>query len=195
MPATLLPADGYRRAPWRNGLGVSREVARGLDPRGEDQGRTRWLVSLTTIEADCPFSDYRGHDRILTPLGEGIALAVGDSPPVALPRFRPFAFSGDDAVACRLAAGPAAVINAMIARDWGSQSVTMLQTVPARFFVAAPHAVLHAPGGATVTVAGAAFTLVAGDSLRIDDDVAGTELAITAAGAVPLYLATFRPHP
>ena len=191
MPATLLPADLYRRAPWRNGLGVSREVA-----RDEKQGHASWLVSLTTIEADCPFSDYRGHDRILTPLGEGIALAVGGAPPVALPRFQPFAFSGDDAVACRLAAGPAAVINAMVARDWGSQSVTMLQTIPARFFVAAPHAVLHAPGGATVTIAGAAITLAAGDSLRIDDDVAGTELAITAAaGAVPLYLATFRPRP
>jgi environmental stress-induced protein Ves len=189
MAATLLPADGYRRAPWRNGRGVSREVARGEGPQG-----TSWQVSLTTIEADCPFSDYRGYDRILTPLSEGIALAVGDSAPTALERFRPFAFSGDDGVACTLAAGPAAVLNAMVARVWGRQSVTMLRAVEARFTLAAPIMVLHAPGGAQVTISGTAFVLAAGDSLRIDD-LAGAEAVIAGAAAeTPLALAAFRPH-
>jgi environmental stress-induced protein Ves len=189
MAATLLPADGYRRAPWRNGRGVSREVARGDGPQG-----ATWQVSLTTIEADCPFSDYRGYDRVLTPLGEGIALAVGASPPTALERFRPFAFSGDDAVACTLAAGPAAVLNAMVARAWGRQSVTMLRAVQARFTIAAPIVVLHAPGGTHVTISGTPFSLAPGDSLRVED-LAGAEAVIAGAAAeTPLALAAFRPH-
>ena len=194
MVATVLPAARYRSAPWRNGLGVSREVTREDADGGEDgAGGVRWLVSLTAIAGDCPFSDYRGYDRILTPLGEGVTLAVGEAPPVALARFQPFAFPGDEAVACRLAAGPAAVINAMVARDWGSQSVTMLRAAAARFAIAAPIMVLHAPGGATMTIAGAAFALAPGDSLRLDD-MAGAEAAIAAAAETPLYLAAFRPH-
>ena len=189
MAATLLAAGGYRSAPWRNGHGVSHEVARGEGPQGAS-----WLVSLTTIEADCPFSDYRGHDRVLTPLSDGIALAVGNAPPAALTRFRPFAFSGDDPVACTLAAGPAAVLNAMVVRAWGSQTVTMLRAAQARFHIAAPIVVLHAPGGARATIDGATFTLAAGDSLRIDD-LAGAEAVIAGAAAeTPLALAAFRPH-
>jgi environmental stress-induced protein Ves len=187
MAVAHLSADDYRRAPWRNGLGVSREVARAED----GSGGARWLVSLTTIAADCPFSDYRGYDRVLTPLGDGVLLAVGDAAPVQLAKLRPFAFSGDDRVECRLAAGPTDVINAMVARDWGSQSVTLLQAVQARFAIASPIAVLHAPGAATVTIAGAAYSLAPGDSLHLDD-MAGSDIA--AASETPLYLATFRPH-
>jgi environmental stress-induced protein Ves len=194
MAAILLPAGGYRSAPWRNGHGVSREIARGEDPPGGGTMGARWLVSLTTIEADCPFSDYRGYDRILTPLGEGIALAVGGAPPAALVRYRPFAFPGDAPVACTLAAGPAAVLNAMVARAWGSQTVTMLRAAQARFTIAAPLVLLHAPGGARAIIGGAAFTLAAGDSLRIDD-LAGAEAVIAVAAAdTPLALVAFRPH-
>jgi environmental stress-induced protein Ves len=151
-------------------------------------------VSLTTIEADCPFSDYRGYDRILTPLADGIALTVGEAPPAPLTRLRPFAFSGDAAVACTLAAGPAEVVNAMVARAWGSQSVTVLRAGEARFTIAAPIVVLHAPDGARATLAGTAYALGPGDSLRIDD-LAGAEASVTAAAAdAPLVLATFRPH-
>jgi environmental stress-induced protein Ves len=189
MAVAHLTPKRYRSAPWRNGLGVSREVARGA---GGDGGAS-WLVSLTTIAADCPFSDYRGYDRILTPLGDGVVLTVGGAAPVPLARLQPFAFAGDAQVDCRLAAGPAEVVNAMVARDWGSQSVTLLQAAPARFAIAAPVAVLHALGKATVTVAGAAFALAVGDSLRVDD-MAGAEAVIAAASETPLYLATFQPH-
>jgi environmental stress-induced protein Ves len=188
MAATLLPAGGYRNAPWRNGRGVSREICRGEGPQG-----AAWLVSLTAIEADCPFSDYRGYDRILTPLGEGIALAVGGTPPATLTRFRPFAFSGDAQVTCTLAAGPAAVLNAMVARAWGSQTVTMLRAAQARFTIAAPIVVLHAPGGVQAIVDGAAFTLAAGDSLRIDD-LFSAEAVIAASADIPLALVAVHPH-
>jgi len=61
------------------------------------------------------------------------------------------------------------VINAMVARDWGNQSVTMLQTVP-RASSSPPARVLHAPVGATMTV-GVPCSRSPRDSLRIDDDV------------------------
>ena len=44
-----------------NGLGSSREVA-----REDADGRLCWMVSLTTIMRDSPFSDYRGYDRLGT---------------------------------------------------------------------------------------------------------------------------------
>jgi hypothetical protein len=188
MAVAQLTPDRYRRTPWRNGLGVSREVA-----SSRAEGGARWLVSLTTIARDCPFSDYRGYDRVLTPLAEGVVLTVDDASPAALERLRPFAFAGDAEVDCRLLHGPADVINAMVARDWGSQTVTLLRGEAARFAVAAPFAVLHALGAATVTMDGDAFVLAPGDSLRIED-MAGAAVATAAAPATPLYLAQFRPH-
>lgn len=191
MAVALLAADGYRSAPWRNGLGVSREVARAEGP-GEGSG-ARWLVSLTTIARDCPFSDYRGYDRVLTPLADGVALAVGSAPLASLAKLRPFAFSGDARVDCRLAAGPAEVINAMVARDWGSQEVSMLAGTVPRLAIAAAAAVLHALGAAEVTIGGAVAMLGPGDSLRIDA-MPEAEIAIAAAPAARLYLARFRPR-
>jgi len=190
MAVERLTPDRYREAPWRNGLGVSREVA-----RGSGDGAAPWQVSLTAIARDCPFSDYRGYDRVLTPLSDGVELTVDDAPPAALERLRPFAFAGAAQVDCRLGKGPAEVINAMVAQAWGSQSVTVLRGAASRFAVAAPVAVMHALAPATVSVAGGtAFALAAGDSLRIED-MTGAELLIAAAPAALLYLAQFRPHP
>lgn len=189
MAVERLTPDRYRSAPWRNGLGVSREVAR---DEGADGG-AHWLVSLTTIMRDCPFSDYRGYDRVLTALAGGVELTVGDAPPAALEKLRPFAFAGDERVDCRLAGGPAEVINAMVARDWGAQTVTLFRGPASRFAIAAPSAVLHALDAATVTIAGEAFALAAGDSLRIED-MMGAETSIAASPEAPLYLAAFRPH-
>jgi environmental stress-induced protein Ves len=189
MPVHVLTADGYRVVPWRNGLGVSRDVAR--DAAGD---RIRWMLSLTTIARDCPFSDYRGYDRVLTPLGAGVVLTVGDAPPARIAPLSPFAFPGDAAVDCRLEDGPVAVVNAMVDRGWGSQQVALHRGAIARLAVAAPVMLLHAAGGsAAVRAGGARAMLGPGDSLRLDA-MEGAVLAIAADAATVTYAASFRPH-
>lgn len=187
----LLP-QSYESQPWRNGLGVSRTIARG----GEPDGRTDWVLSLTTIGSDCPFSDYRGYDRVFTPVaGKGVTLAIDSRAPVRLDvTDRPFGFSGDAHVECRLVDGPVEVVNAMVLRAWGVQTVTILHGRALHYPVTAPIVLLHAMHGpAEFTIADRAFTLDPGGTLRLDDEV-GTNVAIAPGPATAIYAAAFRPN-
>lgn len=181
----------YESQPWRNGLGISRTIACGRDP----DGTIAWSLSLTTIGADCPFSDYRGYDRVFTPVaGSGVTLAIDGRAPVRLDMVdRPFGFSGDACVECRLIGGPVDVVNAMVLRTWGVQTVTVLHGHTPHYPVTAPIVLLHAlHGPAEVTIAKRSCLLGTGDTLRLDDEV-GTNAAITAGPATAIYAVAFRP--
>lgn len=81
----------YPVVPWRNGKGVTREVAASAvplastnrDPDGDDLPPTpaptpAWRISLATIEGEVPFSDFTGLTRLLGVVdGGGIELTVG----------------------------------------------------------------------------------------------------------------------
>ena len=88
-------------SPWKNGGGVTREIA-----RGEADGTLLWRLSIAEVSADGPFSAFEGLARILTVIeGAGLRLAMPDRTVVAAP-FRPVAFSGDTRVEGILADGP-----------------------------------------------------------------------------------------
>ncbi|GAA1258544.1 HutD family protein [Kitasatospora nipponensis] len=110
MTVRQLPAADRTAAPWRNGGGVTREVA--AAPDGS------WRVSLAEVAADGPFSVFPGLDRVLTVVdGPGLELTVGDRPPIAVHPLRPFAFPGDLPTTGRLLpsppAGPVTALNLM----------------------------------------------------------------------------------
>jgi environmental stress-induced protein Ves len=108
-----LPASGYRAMPWRNGGGITREVA-----AFSEAGDFLWRLSLATVASDGPFSCFPGVDRTLTVLeGEGIELAVSGRAPVRLAPGAPFAFPGDVAASARLLGGVVTDFNVMTRRD------------------------------------------------------------------------------
>jgi environmental stress-induced protein Ves len=112
----LLPAAGRTAVPWRDGGGVTREIA--AWPPGADMTDFVWRVSLAEVGADGPFSAFPGVDRTLTVVeGAGMDLTVGGERRLVGTRRVPQHFRGDVPTHCRLIAGPVVNLNVMWRRD------------------------------------------------------------------------------
>lgn len=112
----LLRAHDRPATPWRNGGGVTREVAAG--PADAGLADFAWRVSLADVEAGGPFSSFPGVDRIITVVdGPGMELTVDGIAHTVAARFEPFAFAGDADTDCRLLGGPLVDFNVMTRRD------------------------------------------------------------------------------
>lgn len=116
----LTQAD-YTRQPWKNGKGITVELA-----RAEQDGALLWRLSMATVAEDGPFSLFPGIERNLTVLsGPGFRLS---GPGIALDcrPLHPVAFPGDTPVtATGTASGPSDDFNVMTARNLPLPSVTL----------------------------------------------------------------------
>ncbi|MFD5144747.1 HutD family protein [Streptomyces sp. NPDC058401] len=112
----ILRAAGRPAARWKNGGGVTREIAAGPEGSGmEDFG---WRVSLAEVTADGAFSVFPGVDRTLTLAeGAGMDLEIGGVRRLVDRRYAPQRFPGDEPTDCRLLAGPVVNFNVMYRRD------------------------------------------------------------------------------
>ena len=121
MRPLLLPATERRAQPWKNGGGVTREIA--AHPEGADLATFDWRISTATVASSGPFSQFPGVDRILLVLDGGLALRIsGAETRVLRPGDEPLAFPGDIPVEARLAAGPVTDLNIMVRRGvWRAQ--------------------------------------------------------------------------
>ncbi len=108
----FLRAADRTAVPWKNGGGVTREIAAWPPGATGDFG---WRVSLAEVAADGPFSAFPGVDRVLTMVeGEGMDLALeGIGPRRVDARFAPVRFPGDVPTGCRLLGGPVVNLNVM----------------------------------------------------------------------------------
>lgn len=96
------------QSPWRNGGGVTREIARG--PAG---GAPVWRLSRADVARDGPFSAFPGMTRILTVVeGAGLSL-TGPWGRLDALRWRPVRFDGGLEVSARLTSGPVSPLNLM----------------------------------------------------------------------------------
>lgn len=108
----VIAADEYRRERWKNGLGWTREIARGAD---DDITDWSWRLSIAEIEQDAAFSRFPGIERELVLLsGNGMHLAFDDGERVLLePPHGKLRFSGDRALQALLIDGPTQDFNLM----------------------------------------------------------------------------------
>ncbi|MEY9843470.1 HutD family protein [Streptacidiphilus sp. MAP5-3] len=119
----VLRAADRVASPWKNGGGVTREVA--SSPSGT--GGFDWRVSLADVADGGPFSTFEGIDRVITIVqGEGMALTVDGVETIVSERFQPFHFSGDAKTDCRLLGGPLVDFNVMTRRGAVSATVTFV---------------------------------------------------------------------
>ena len=105
----LLPAAARAWVPWRNGGGLTSEVA--IGPNGAGPDDFGWRISIARIDRDGPFSTFEGIDRTLMVL-EGGPLVLGGQ---TLGAGAKLSFDGEAAMSARIET-PALVLNVMTRR-------------------------------------------------------------------------------
>jgi uncharacterized protein len=160
--------------PWKNGGGVTHEVA-----RSDESDEPAWRVSIATIERDGPFSDFTGFDRTIVPVeGMGFELTFDDGERVVLDRAdEPFRFEGEKKVECRLLAGPSRDLNAISRRSQWEHEVRAFSIGETIAIDAFARSFLYFAGDASAAHEDQTLALRAGDTLAFDAD------ARVAAGA------------
>jgi environmental stress-induced protein Ves len=170
----------YRRTPWKNGGGVTIDIADDYAP-GVTPGSwsgMRWRFGRTRIVTPGPFSDLSGFDRILTVIGgRGLTLEVegGAALDVREP-YRPVRFRGEDRIVSRLETGPVAVLNLLADRSAYEIDVAILSGGDARPLDSAISIVYALEDGAVAI--DESYALVADEALRVDG--AGATLQVEA---------------
>jgi environmental stress-induced protein Ves len=166
---TRLDPKTYRRTPWKNGGGVTVDIAWdyavGAEP-GSWIGML-WRLGRTEIVVPGPFSDLSGYDRILTVIGgRGLVLEIeGGAALDARAPFRPVRFRGEDRIMSQLEAGPVAVLN-LIGDRAHDLDVMMLAAGETRTF-GADIGIVYALEDSVVMLEGD-HALGADEALRLD---------------------------
>ncbi|KAB2666866.1 HutD family protein [Brucella tritici] len=115
MAVTLLKAENHRRMPWKNGGGVTVEIA--VHPQGASVDDFDWRVSMATVASHGPFSIFPGIDRTLSVLeGDGILLDVDGQVSTLTRESTPLAFAADSRSAARLIGSAITDLNVMTRR-------------------------------------------------------------------------------
>ncbi|WP_246669190.1 MULTISPECIES: HutD family protein [unclassified Bradyrhizobium] len=122
----LLRAHEHRRMPWKNGGGVTTEIA--VAPPDASLASFDWRVSTAEVASDGAFSLFPGIDRTLLLLeGQGMRLQVGDRSPLTLVvGGEPAIFPGDSPASASLVDGPIRDLNVMTRRGHFSHSVSVV---------------------------------------------------------------------
>jgi uncharacterized protein len=94
LPVRILRAADRAALPWKNGGGVTREVA--VHPPGSGLGAFDWRVSIAQVHSSGPFSAFPGVDRRLAVLEGRLSLSIDGRDALSLsPDTSPVAFPGD----------------------------------------------------------------------------------------------------
>jgi len=188
---TPLPPESFRSKPWKNGGGVTHDIADasrpGADPAGWE-GMV-WRLGRTAIVQPGPFSDLTGYERLQAVIvGSGLVLE-GASGEIDLRRpFTPVRYDGGLPLVSRLENGPVEVVNLIVDRAMCRADLAAPEPGETLALAPAIH-ILYAPGEAVTARCGSeAIALPAGHALRIDAEADGS-LTVEAGRAL---LATIR---
>ncbi|WP_457964000.1 HutD family protein [Arthrobacter sp. D1-29] len=86
-----------RPQPWRNGGGVTRELASHPKAASAQDGAWDWRVSIAEVSKAGDFSGFPGMERVLTVIDGELLLLTVDGAEHPLEKYRPFRFSGEAA--------------------------------------------------------------------------------------------------
>ena len=94
-----------RSEPWRNGGGVTRELASHPQAASAQDGAWDWRVSIAEVTKAGDFSPFPGMERVLTVIEGELLLLTVDGEEHPLEKYRPFRFSGEAATQGALPTG------------------------------------------------------------------------------------------
>ena len=159
--STVLSPAGYRRTPWKNGRGLTTDIA--FD--GEV-----WRLSRTPITAAGPFSDYTGYDRLqVLVAGSGLVLETPYGEIDLRQPFRPARFAGETPITSRLEAGPVEVVNLLGERARVRLDLAVMTAGEAQRLGPGLHLAYCPAGQAVLRLSGKCQRLAADEALRIED--------------------------
>ena len=172
MTVTALDPASYRRAPWKNGGGVSVDMAW--------EGET-WRFGRTPIVAPGPFSDYAGNERLqVLVAGSGLVLCTPSGEIDVRRPFRPVRFAGETPIVTRLEAGPVEVVNLIGERARVALDLVVLRSGDARPLGPGRHIAYCPAGPATVRLENGVHDLPADGGL----DIEGIDGALTCTAGI-----------
>jgi uncharacterized protein len=91
--------------PWRNGGGVTRQLASQSGAESAQDGSWDWRVSIADVSKAGPFSPFPGMERVLTVVEGELLLLTVDGAEQPLEKYRPFRFPGGAATQASLPTG------------------------------------------------------------------------------------------
>jgi environmental stress-induced protein Ves len=189
---TLDPAS-YRHMPWKNGGGVTIDIAVTMLPGfapGSWEGII-WRFSRTAIVTPGAFSDLSGYDRqLMLVSGEGLVLGTPVGEIDVRQPFRPVRFAGETSIVSRLEAGPVEVVNLIGDRSRVSIELSCLSGGATITCPAGVHIIYAPTSSCELSINGKPSEIAAGHAARID---AGTSFAVAShfgtaivAGIIPV---------
>ncbi|MGW1208071.1 HutD/Ves family protein [Streptomyces sp. NPDC002499] len=189
MTVRVLRAAERPAVPWKNGGGLTREVASA--PSQSGMSDFVWRVSLADVAEPGPFSRFEGVDRIITLVdGPGMVLTVDGTEHTVAEPYVPFAFPGEATTDCRLLGGQLVDFNVMVRRGWATARVELVRDQVA-ISTPAPETTLL-----VIVLEGAAVFEASGldldrfDGALITDEVQDEVLKVTGVAALVTLIGT-----
>jgi environmental stress-induced protein Ves len=174
----IIPFAELKAVPWKNGLGITREIV--VEPRGATMDDFTWRVSIADVDTASPFSRFPGVDRTIVLLdGDGFTMTLdGEREHALTTACLPFSFAGEAAVEVTLAGGPTRDFNLMVRRGAALGAIDVVHG-PETLNVGDGVALLYlAQGEATGD----------GNPMRAGDSVLNSGRITLAAGAAALLI-------
>ncbi|UEL28251.1 HutD family protein [Pseudarthrobacter sp. L1SW] len=97
--------------PWRNGGGVTTQIAGHPDAASLQDGGWDWRVSIAEVTKAGDFSPFPGMERVLTVVEGELLLLTVDGSEHPLEKYRAFRFPGGAATSCALPTGDVTNLN------------------------------------------------------------------------------------
>jgi len=192
---TRLDPASYARAPWKNGGGVTIDIA-ALYSEGAAPGswsNVIWRLGRTAIVTPAPFSDLSGHDRQqVVVAGRGLVLDTPGGEIDLREPFRPVGYDGGLLIVSRLEDGPVEVVNLIADRQRARIALSVLSEGSVILLQPGTHIVYAATGPVAIAVESNAFALAHDHALRID---AGRPVKLHGEGGRGLIASIYSPAP
>ncbi len=165
-----IAARDLRPMPWKNGGGVTREIA--SYPEAATLDTFVWRISLADVAQAGPFSSFSHIDRtlVVTRGGPMVLVNNGTHEQHSLPRWKPYRFKGEASITAQLPNGPTQDFNLMTRRGACIGQLDLRETAQT-LNLEPDSTLLHcAAGSFTITLSQstpAVYTLQTGDTLHI----------------------------
>ncbi|MBM3534565.1 MAG: HutD family protein [Alphaproteobacteria bacterium] len=182
-------ASRYKTVPWRNGGGMTAEIA--IEPEGAAvDSKFLWRISLARIDRGGPFSPFDGYDRTIALVsGAGMVLNFRERGSARIDKpLQLLAFSGEWAPGCALVEGPTEDLNVMTDRARVRHQVQLIEPSTAgRTAKVAPTLAIFAPAGGRATIDGETVQIGERDTVIADGAAQVTFASGGAALAIGLF--------